>query len=125
LENLSKIFILKNESTQPGPMIIDNQQEEEEAIPSTSTLQKERINKNKSSSNHHQPSLTSEINENNQINSIDKPYIATTTVEHQSDYITRVKPLTNNLTEQIEYQLEEWYINLNENSNDLNDTQQL
>ena len=59
------------------------------------------------------------------INSIDKPFISTITVEHQFDFLSHVKPLINNLTEQIEYQLEEWYTNLNENLNDLNHVEQL
>jgi midasin len=113
------------QSTQPEPMIIDNQPEEDKPAPSSSTLQKEPISKTKASSTHQQPSLTSEIDENNQITSIDKPFISTTTVEHQFDYVSQVKPLTNNLTEQIEYQLEEWYTNVNENSNDSNDAEQL
>ncbi len=110
------------------PMIIDNQQQQEEQqeekkpISSSSKLQKEQINKKKSSSS------LSELNpeesfENNENLSIDKPFISTTTVEHQFDYQTHVKPL--NLTEQIDYQLDEWYTNLNDNLNDLNDAQQL
>ena len=107
-------------------MIIDNQEEDEQQpLPPTSTLQKEPMNKNKSSSTHQQPSLTSEIQENNEIISIDKPFIPTTSVEHQFDYISHVKPLTNQLTEQIEYQLEEWYTNSNENLNDSNDAEQV
>ncbi|CAM4775034.1 unnamed protein product [Rotaria magnacalcarata] len=113
------------ETKQAEPMIIDNQQEGEKEQGKSSTLQKEPIRKPKSSSIHDQPSLTSETNENNEMISIEKPYISTTTVEHQFNYLSSVKPLTNNLTEQIEYQLEEWYTNINEKSNDSNEAEQL
>ncbi|CAF4901689.1 unnamed protein product, partial [Rotaria socialis] len=63
--------------------------------------------------------------ENNEMISIEKPYISTTTVEHQFNYLSNVKPLTNSLTEQIECQLEEWYTNINEKSNDSKEAEQL
>ncbi|CAF3258539.1 unnamed protein product [Rotaria sp. Silwood2] len=121
----------QQDNQQNEPMIIDNQQqkeeEEEEHKSSTSKLQKEPIQKSKTSTIHQQPSLTSETNElNNEFNSIDKPYISTTTVEHQFNYVSNVKSLNNNLTEQIEYQLEEFYTNLKENlKENLNDAEQL
>lgn len=117
------------QSKQSEPMIIDNREEEEnkeeDKSKTTKNLQKEPLQKTKSSSIHEQPSLTSETNENNEMISIDKPFISTTTVEHQFNYTTNIKPLTNNLTEQVEYQLEEWYTNLNEHLNDSNDAEQL
>ncbi|CAF3592808.1 unnamed protein product [Adineta steineri] len=106
------------ETAEPEPMIIDNQEEEkeeEQSKPLSSTLQKEPINKNKSSSIHDQPSSSALTEEQNEMITIDKPYIPTTTVEHQFDYTAHVKPITNDLTEQIEYQLEEWYTHSNEN----------
>jgi midasin len=112
------------QTTQPEPMIIDNQQQEQDqSKPLSSTLQKEPINKTKSSSTHEQSSSLTD--ENNQMIYIDKPYIPTTTVEHQFDFISHVKPLTNNLTEQIEYQLEEWYTQNNQHIDDENDAEQL
>ncbi|CAF3764108.1 unnamed protein product [Adineta steineri] len=109
------------ETAEPEPMIIDNQEEEkeeEQSKPLSSTLQKEPINKNKSSSIHDQPSSSALTEEQNEMITIDKPYIPTTTVEHQFDYTAHVKPITNDLTEQIEYQLEEWYTHSNENLQD-------
>lgn len=120
----------EQDNQQTEPMIIDNQQqqhedeeEEKQEIKqdkpnSSSKLQKEPINKSKTSS-----TLNSEqTNETNENISIDKPFISTTTVEHKFDYLTKVQ---SNLTEQVEYQLEEWYTNINENINDLNDAEQL
>ncbi|CAF1119887.1 unnamed protein product, partial [Rotaria sordida] len=124
----------KNLNQQDESMLIDNQQQQQEeqeqqqeqeqqSKSSSSKLQKESIEKSKRITNNEQ---ISEINENNELISIDKPYILTTTVEHQFNYIANVKSLTNNLTEQIEYQLEEWYTNLNENLNEnSNDAEQL
>jgi len=110
----------EQDNQQIEPMIIDNQEEkkEEKSISSISKLQKESINKTKTS-NSEQPSTTTTSSENI---SIDKPFISTTTVENQFDYLTNVKL---NLTEQIEYQLEEWYTNIDLNFNHTNDAEQL
>jgi len=116
--------INEQDDQQSQPMIIDNQEQQEEEkmkkekSSSSSKLQNESINKTKSSSLN--PEQLSETNENILI---DKPFISTTTVEHKFDYLTNVKL---NLTEQIEYQLEEWYTNLNNQIlNDSNDAEQL
>ncbi|CAF1389080.1 unnamed protein product, partial [Rotaria sp. Silwood1] len=121
---------LNQQNEQLEPIIIDNQQQEneQEQKSSLSKLQKEPIQKTNISSINEQSLLTSEINEqNNQYNSLnDKSYITTTTVEHQFNYITNIKTITNNLTEQIEYKLEEWYTNINENLYDnINNAEQL
>lgn len=116
----------EQEDQQTEPMIIDNQEQQQqqqeekktEKQNSASKLQKEPINKSKSSSTLN-PEQATETMENL---SLDKPFISTTTVEHQFDYLTNVK---SNLTEQIEYQLEEWYTNINEHVNEINDAEQL
>ncbi|UJR34182.1 hypothetical protein I4U23_021588 [Adineta vaga] len=117
----------QQEPTEPEPMMIDNQQQEEkvEEEQKRSTLKKEPITKSKSSSsNQNQPSGVQAEDENEMI-SIDKPYIPTETVEHQFDYEVHVKQLTTNLTEQIEYQLEEWYTNPHEDSSEEQNAEQL
>ena len=108
------------------PMIIDNREEEaqsdkeKKSISSSSTLQKEAaIDPKKSSSINPDSSLETETKETI---SIDKPFVPTTTVEHQFDYFVQVK---SELTEKIECQLEEWYTHVNEPSNDLQEAEQL
>ena len=115
-----------DEHEQTEPMIIDNREEEIQSEkpnkppPSSSTLQNQPIDpKQSSSSNNPDPSLEPETKEPM---SIDKPYISTTTVQHQFEYFVQMK---SELTEKIECQLEEWYTHVNEPSNDLNEAEQV
>ena len=114
------------QSAQPEPMIIDNQEDEPNKS-QMSTLEKEPMKKpaNSSSSQREKLSADAEVKEENEMINIDKPFIGTSTVDNQVDYRAEVKPVTNQLTEQIEYQLEEWYTNRNDDEHQVIDAEQL
>lgn len=125
MKNVNEEEQQQQEKTEP--MIIDNREEEQQQqiekenkpISSSSTLQKDVLDSKKSSAinpdSSHDPDTKETI-------SIDKPFVSTTTVEHQFDYFVQVK---SELTEKIECQLEEWYTHVNEPSNDLHEAEQL
>ena len=111
-------------SEEEEPMLIDNQLDESKKQ-ETPVLQTEAKTKKTKPSSNQQPSADMDAQEEKDPMSTDQPFIPTTTVPYQFDFLTHLKPETNDLTEQVECQLDEWYTHLQEHTNDSLDAEQL
>ena len=115
-----------NDEQRKEPMMMDEQPIEENP-----TLQNEPMKKSQSTKKTTAtttPEDSSKIaEEENAIIPTDKSFISTSTVEHQFDFVTHLETKeSTDLTEQIEYQLEEWYTHVHQDQfNQSNDAEQL
>ena len=116
---------------QTEPMIIDNQQdpeqdqssnEKQQKKPTSSNLQNDSSKISKSSNQQQRQDPSDDQQKTIEDIENDKPFVSTTTVEQQIDFVSSVQM---KLTEQIENQLEEWYTNLDQHTNDQQEAEQL